>query len=326
MNYTKKVNSVQDAIELFLKEKSKRSENSQRSAQVALNAYLSYSRIDTRISVGYFDSVDLEHLVSYQDSLLEQGLSNNTVSNYMAHIKTFLRFLRGYNYIYSDLSYLSIITELPSDTNHVEHMSDAVIQEFMQEIAKERSYPELKLTLVRLAIDTGLRMETLLSLKEKNFTVDGNEVIIRGWQKGNKEYIRKIDIQLYKDINAISDSYFSKLKANTLVKMMKRIRIRLGYEDRNYSFHSFRKVALTDNYLQNKDIVATQRYANHSSASTTETYIAHLSNDNKGRYSRSESLKEVLEQLGQCSKEELLDGIQKLDDDTIKSLLSIIKN
>ena len=318
--------TISNVLDLFLQEKLKRSENSKKSAQVALTAYLKYAGVDTRESVYYFDTVDLEHVINYQNHLLEQGLSNNTVSNYIANLKTFLRFIKGYKYISNDLSYLTLITELPNDVEHVEHMSDTVIQEFMQEIAKERSYPELKLTLVRLAIDTGLRMETLLNLKEKNFTVDGNEVVIRGWQKGNKEYIRKIDIQLYKDINAVSDNYFSKLKANTLVKMMKRIRTRLGYEDRNYSFHSFRKVALTDNYLQNNDIVATQRYANHSSPSVTETYIAHLNNDNKGRYSRSEGLKDVMEQLGQCSKEELLHGIQKLDDNVIKSLLNVINS
>ena len=322
MKYNK---TIEEVTNLFFQEKLKRSENSYKSAKVAINTYLTFSAVETRESVSHFDYIDLEHMVMYQNHLLDSGLSNNTVTNYIANLKTFLKFIRGYGYINQDLSFLSLVTELPNDVEHVEHMSDTVIQEFMQEIAKERSYPELKLTLVRLAIDTGLRMETLLNLKEKNFTVDGDEVIIRGWQKGNKEYIRKIDIQLYKDINAISDSYFSELKANTLVKMMKRIRIRLGYEDRNYSFHSFRKVALTDNYLQNNDLVATQRYANHSSASTTETYIAHLNNDNKGRYSRSEGLKEVLEQLGQCSKEELLHGIQKLDDDAIKSLLSIVK-
>ena len=296
-----------------------------KSAQVALNAYLKYAQLDTRENVSYFEMVDLENLVSYQNYLMQQGLSNNTVSNYIANFKSFLRFIRGYKLIQSDLSYLTLVTELPSDTEHVEHMSDSVIQEFMREIAKERSYPELKLTLVRLAIDTGLRMETLLGLKEKNFTVEGQDVTIRGWQKGNKEYIRKIDISLYNDINSVSDDYFTKLKANTLVKMMKRIRTRLGYEDRNYSFHSFRKVALTDNFLTNNNIIATQRYANHSSPSTTETYVAHLDNDNKGRYSRKEDNMEVLSQFEEFSKDELLQGIEKLDKKIMLQLLELVK-
>ena len=142
--------SIQQALELYYQEKAKRSENSVKSAQVALNVYLKYAQLDTRENVSYFEMVDLENLVSYQNYLMQQGLSNNTVSNYIANFKSFLRFIRGYKLILSDLSYLTLVTELPSDTEHVEHMSDSVIQEFMREIAKERSYPELKLTLVKI--------------------------------------------------------------------------------------------------------------------------------------------------------------------------------
>lgn len=316
--------NIKQVTDLFLQEKKKRSENSHKSAKVALNSYLEFSKTDLRESVNHFEYVDLEHMVMYQNYLISLGLSNSSVTNYISNMKSFLKFIRGYGYISQDLSFLSLITELPNDVEHVEHMSDTVIQEFMREIAKERSYPELKLTLVRLAIDTGLRMETLLGLKEKNFTVEGNEVVIRGWQKGNKEFIRKISLQLYKDINAVSEDYFSKLKANTLVKMMKRIRVRLGYENKNYSFHSFRKVALTDNYIQTNDIVATQRYANHSSPSVTETYIAHL-NQGKGRYSRDESVTESLKELEYFSKNSILKGIAKLDDATIAKVIALVK-
>src|SRR5699024_4255490 len=108
-----------------------------------------------------------------------------------------------------------------------------------------------KQALIMLAVDSGLRLNELLSLTDKSFIEESDQIIINGKGKGNKEFQVAISRELYQcvmdNLGNVSGKLFT-LSRKNIIDMMNRMKKELGYEDHNYTFHSFRKTALTITY------------------------------------------------------------------------------
>ncbi|MFJ7982317.1 tyrosine-type recombinase/integrase [Lysinibacillus xylanilyticus] len=210
----------------------------------------------------------------------KRKFSNGTVNRRQSSIKQLLKYMKARKVYIHDVGELGeILEQLPKDTNSIEYIPFERALEYAQWFkVKEEDRPIEKFLITMLAIDTGLRATELIELKWSQFTIDNNIVTMRGVGKGNKPWIEKISLDFYesllqlKEINPNNGGKLFTLKYHSLPNMMKRARIALGDSERNYSFHSFKKCAVTNSYKVTGDILEAQRKGRHASLDTTRLY------------------------------------------------------
>ena len=138
-----------------------------------------------------------------------------------------------------------------------------------------------KALLIKLALETALRAEELLKLEWKQFIIedDGVAIVSKAGNKGkgNKEYVDKIDHAFYRELLELksignTDNLFT-LKYRTVADMMAKLNTVFGNNDRNYTFHSFKRTSVTMVYLMSGCIITAQRKARHNDINTTKKYL-----------------------------------------------------
>jgi len=178
-----------------------------------------------------------------------------------------------------DVSYLNAVENLPDIGREIEYMPLEVVDRYIHEAGNEMHNPLLKQAFIMFAVDAGLRLSENLNITKGQFVVEDDHVRIKGYGKGNKEYSDKIGLHVYEAImrstRAVknSDKVFDPLNRKNITDMMERIKIKLGYQDRNYSFHSFKKTAVTHAYRVTGDIMEAKRKGRHASLATTQRYL-----------------------------------------------------
>ena len=133
-----------------------------------------------------------------------------------------------------------------------------------------------------MAIDSALRASELLKVEWSNFTPVEDGVIMKshGYNKGkgNEEWIDKISFELYNKLLQLKNNgNISKLFTLTykqLVGMMDRGNDILNDTGIKYSFHSFKKLAVTMCYLNNGNCIdSAMKKARHKNVNTTMRYL-----------------------------------------------------
>lgn len=234
-----------------------------------------------------FESISLETLITYFNDLYElekeEGVrkyANSTINRKQSTVKQLIRYLKARDIIKFELDGLDLIENLPSDNKNIEAIPfDTAMKYANWFLYNEKEKPLEKYLITKLAIDTGLRATELINLKWNQFVIDGDNVIMRGVGKGNKKWIEKISLEFYreleqlkKDVDTSGDTRLFTIEYYTLANMMKRAKVALKHQDRNYSFHSFKKTAVTMAYRLTGDILEAQRKGRHSSLDTTRIY------------------------------------------------------
>ncbi|MEK4025428.1 tyrosine-type recombinase/integrase [Sporosarcina sp. FSL W7-1283] len=269
------------AIEQHLNEQGNHSKNTERDLRSDMQRFIKdrFGKDFSIVTAGEMDSLDYDKVMEYRKNMMK-SLANSTVNRHMSTIKTTIKHLKGRNLIQSDVSYLDTIKRLPEKTEEIEYMPIELVDKYIEEAGKEKYNAELKQNVIRFAADTGLRLEEVVSVELKQFTVDGDTVILKGYGKGNKEYIDRISINLYNQLlntMTTTDNYnrrlFAPLSEKVVKSMMKRIQKGLNLEDKNYSFHSLKKTAVTNTYRATGCILAAQRKGRHSDINTTRRYL-----------------------------------------------------
>lgn len=245
---------------------------------------------------------------------------NNTINRKQSCIKElldFLSFKKQYKHSLTDVS--KAVEGLPKDTESIEYISFSRALEYSQWILNEEKYnAKEKYYAALIAIDTGKRATEVLSMKWSDFTVDDGFVVVSGIGKGNKKWNEKISIEFY---NEIREGLFKKgfnnlfsIQYIDLARVMKRAKVKLGDSERNISFHSFRKCAITSTYRLTGDVLEAQRKAGHSSINTTvDTYLATESYGVTGMISLAGGIDEDL--YKNATKEELIKAIEEMNKD-----------
>ena len=128
-------------------------------------------------------------------------------------------------------------------------MTKGVVLSFISEAGNEINFPKEKQKLIELAVDTGLRLKELLDLEWNQFGWNEEFIKLTGAGVKNREYVEVISHDLYNDIVELKngegyEKVFHNLNEKIVSDMMSRISRKLGYDDRQYSFHSFKKFAV----------------------------------------------------------------------------------
>ena len=260
--------------------------------------------------------------------------SNNTLNRKMAAIKQLLKFLAGEE-IVSDIRYLESIEQFTDDSEEIPYMPPSVAEKYVEYFLKhERFKAYEKHMFAIMAIDTALRMGELLSLKWSQFREQDNYVVLSGRGKGNKKWIDKIDKSVFEKLKVMktneNDKVFS-LSSKNVDDMMRRASKDLGYENRGYTFHSFKKTAVTFTYEVTGSMRAAQNKGRHEKSETTEVYLKEHETQMTGMYSLQNGLDHEL--YKKVDHETLIKGIANLSEESrfvlnikLKEILKKLEN
>jgi integrase/recombinase XerD len=309
-------------IEMFLKKKSFRSENTaisykkdiQRFFRIVREKELQFLTIeDVQLNLD-----DMDEYISY---LVDQKeLSNKTINHSVVSVRELLRYLKQKK-IVEDVDYLNFIDRLPEvNSNSYGILTvDEVLK--MAELAKtERNLKMVKHYLILFALDTGLRRNSILNVTFGDFEVIGETVTVKAIDKGGKFFKKSISKDFYeqlltlrKDENDNNEKLF-KISLDAVDSMLPRLVEKMNInKDRNITFHSIRKCAVSFSYKVTGDILAASKVAGHSSISTTQIYLETQEYGAIGAVSSSQNLNENL--FNEVSHDELLEAISSLNKD-----------
>lgn len=272
--------------------------------------------LDIDVLIKYFNKLYLE-----RNGEGKRNYSNSTINNRMTAIRQLLKYLTARKVIkWEVLDFDSLLKSLPDDADEIEAMPFEVAQQFFhyfRNIEKSKSYE--KWMLARMAVDTALRAKELLDLKWTQFYVEKDYVLIKSDKenkgKGNKKFLDKISLELYYELlelkNGEKEKVFS-ISYRTVAKMMERANAHLKL-DRNYTFHSFKKTAVSSVYFNTGSITEAMKKGRHKNLNTTRRYIEDRDYGVTGVISLGNRLDTEL--YKKVSHEQLLETIEKMNKD-----------
>ena len=313
-------------IEQFLNEHSKGSTATERCYRGDITRFLAevfHNKTIDMITSEELDTLDYEMLTEYIETFTVE--KNTTKNRHIGTIKEMYKYLKGRNILQSDISYLDLVKSFNDDSEEIEAMPIDVFYEYIEEAGKETHNAEVKTMLLKLAADQGVRLGALLNLTWSSFIQKDDGVVIKGLDKGNKKFIKVMSFEMYEDLlklrgdSPVHSKVFTPLSAKNVTDMMIRIRKKLGYEERGYSFHSLRKTSITfEHRFNGGDVLETQRFSGHSNTNMLQTYVDEIGRGVRGMLSLGNYDKDAYKKV---SHDELLEVIEELSSD-IKHLIN----
>lgn len=318
--------SASRAIKKFIDKKSEKSKNTAISYMGDIVQFVKhvYNKDVEHVTQHDWNRLEEETVVAYFDTLYKQGTDgkkkykNTTMNRKISSLKELIRYLKKNKVITGDISYFDTIEKYFDDTESIEAMPLDVAKQYAEHFLKTEKFKAYeKHCICLLAIDTGLRVSELLNLLHSQFVLEIEYVIIRGRGKGNKKWIKKISYGLYEKLLQIGnkDGKVFNLSVKNVKDMMNRAKKELNHENRNYSFHSFKKTAVTFGYRQTGDIMEAKRIANHSDLKTTQIYLEEEDYGMSGAISLGETINHNLYKL--VDHMTLLEGLEHLRKDSL---------
>ena len=227
-------------FEQFLKERTYLKNSSPK----ALVFYRSSFRAYQKFAPPATDIPTQQDLNNFVSAMREKGVKAVTCNTYIRGMNSFLTWLYENEYTAQHLK----IKQLKCEQKVVKTFTDGELRRIIA--FKPESVAETRIhMLTLLALDTGARINELLTLTRNK--VDFENLVITGRDKGNKERIIPISLELrkrmYKFLNKHQfDLVFCtrngrKLLYDNCRRDYKRLLDRIGIEKCDQSFHSLRK-------------------------------------------------------------------------------------
>lgn len=318
------------AIEQFLNEKGKKSENTARSYRTYIERYLDgvYEKSINTITFEELDCLDYDSFTDYVNSI--EDVSNSTVNSNMSAIKSLTKYLKGRDLLKSDISFLDLVMLMPKDSKRIAHMTKEVVMKYIDEAGKELHNNKEKQKVIMFAVDTALRLEDYIEMEWSQFTPQEDYVALRGYGKGNKPWMEKISYKVYNELLELKKNQdvgesrvFAPLSAKNVTQMMIRLKKSLGYDDISYSFHSFKKTAVTFAYRLTGDMLEAMKKGKHSNMETTRIYLEEEDYGITGMFSVGDHDPDLYKKV---SPEVLMAALESLNKDTLHLLNIKINN
>ncbi|MGE7840669.1 tyrosine-type recombinase/integrase [Lysinibacillus sp. NPDC093712] len=339
---------IGEYIEEFLKVKGKKSFNTEKTYRSSLNqvfkdilgikeyAYITTGNIEYQLR----SEVLFEYFDSLYDAEKEDGTrmyANQTINNRQSAIKSLITYLKtkkinGKNLIKYDLDDLKVIESLKNIGEEIEMIPFDLAMDYIKHFSKEEQGLDKSL-IIELAIDSALRASELLKVEWSNFTPVEDGVIMKshGYNKGkgNEEWIDKISFELYNKLLKLkqvgnTDRIFT-LTYKQLVGMMDRGNEILNDTGVKYSFHSFKKLAVTMCYLNNGNCIdSAMKKARHKNVNTTMRYLRLTNLNVTGIMSNMMNTEDDL--YKSATHELLLECLEEMRQDMLVILNNKIKN
>lgn len=266
-------------IQSYLRNKSNRSENTERAYRSDIQQFFTYMKGKDLESLTESDLHILNSdMMDYQTFLLEQN-SNNTTTRKIASVISLFSFLKKNGYsVDPDMLRVDALTK---DEKAYGFLSPDEIDKMIALVGEHRNGEEKKL-LIMLAVRTSLRKNALLNLRWRDISKsrDKEDVYIISstdqFDKGKVIY-KEIHRKMYDKLLILKtdgENIFN-IGERTVDVMMKKLCKDMGIEkERNITFHSLKKAGVEYVYTLTGDIRAAQMQAGHSNIEVTgRTYL-----------------------------------------------------
>ena len=281
-------------IEDFLNENAMRSEATYKNYKSDISKFL-LSVFDKTIYTITFEELELLDYESFKAFLnsYHGKLANSTINRLSSSIESLYKHLMKTNSIKSDIAFFKLNRSLPTKVQSYDVMPIEVVKQYVDAALKEIHKGVEKKWAIILAIELGLRSSEIVDLEWSQFKVDGEKTVVNGYGKGNVKYTEIMDTRIYEDLR--NDLRGNQKKVFTLSQknitdMMIRLRKELGQEDRNYTFHSFKKTSVNYAYLVTGNILDAQAKGKHAKLETTQIYLQEVETKMTGYFSLEKNL------------------------------------
>jgi integrase/recombinase XerD len=258
---------LEDLFEKFLKEKTFLTGVSPKTVRSYRQAFNCYVRLGGAAPTK-------ESLKDFVIKMRESGLSAGACNVYIRSINSFLTWLNENGHCEA-----LKIKQLPQEKKIIPVFSEKHLQALIRFRPKDQYEWRLH-TLIMVLVDTGARIDEVLTCLVSNVDLDNLIVKVRG--KGNKERLLPISVEMRKSFGSISrgiDLRFlritfsrlghgAKLEYHNTLRGLKELCGRLGIEGVRLSPHSLRRYYAVNFIRRGGDLYRLSRILGHTSVST----------------------------------------------------------
>lgn len=268
----------------------------------------------------------LPEIKRYQITLFNKGYKSVTVSSRIAAIKKFYKALSEDN-IKVDASVFDIELINKRDTDRYDSLSVEEVISIRDYLKTAKHNGDQKSLLVELAMATGFRLQSLLTIRKENFFTQNNLYLVKITGKGNKGDIKQLTSDLYNRCLVMAkDGKLFTLGTSSVDRMMNDIRNHFDFGSRHIAFHSFKSSSIR--YVSEQtggDVKAMQRQGNHAKVSTTlDNYVDEYKLENLIPIDLDNVLDTKI--IKEVSHGQLLNAIDKLDSQTKRRIAHLLAN
>lgn len=271
--------TVWNDIQIFLKKKENKSENTRKSYENALKNFFIWLN-GKRLEILLPGDLHIKNkdVIQYQNFLKEKGNKNSTVNARLGAIRSFYSFLGANEYdvnndIFSDIDKY----DEDEDSESAGELTLDEVQRMIDFLKNDPNKGLEKSLLIMLAVTTSFRKTSLLSLNWSNISYSEKEnlYIISTYLKRKKDS-KPITPEQYKQLLQIKKPNQEKiftLSSATVQRMMDKLKKELNIDDsRNICFHSLKNLAIGFACGILKDMNAAQIQGNHKTMQTTKKF------------------------------------------------------
>lgn len=278
-------------IQEFFEAKERKSSNTSENYYSDLNglAEMEFGYTDVRMMTKKdIESLNIDRLIAYIRKLDNKKTHdgkkyyrNETINRKIMTVRSFLRYLVAREAIVYNLDSFELLEKLNADGEEIEMIPKDIALKYAAHALTNERTGLVKSLMIETALETALRAAELLELEWKQFNVVDDGVIIKSSgkirAKGNSDYVDKVSHEFYEKLLPLKSTTNSEkvfpLKYRTVANMMTRLNKVFDNENKNYSFHSFRKTAITEVYMHTRCIYTAQQKARHRDINTTKRYL-----------------------------------------------------
>jgi Site-specific recombinase XerD len=225
--------------------------------------------------VGVPEKIDRAILNQYVIQMREDGLQAVSCNVYICGINSFLSWLHENHYLDEKFK----IKELKEEKKVMDTFTEAHVKAFVS--WKPKGFYQWRMyALICTLLDTGCRIEELLTLTVENCDLDALSIRVIG--KGNKERVVPISNELRKILFRWRGKHKSRymfptrdgerMRYRNTLRDFKMIAARLGITGVRISFHNFRHGFAMNYVRQGGSLFHLQKALGHSSLQTTRRY------------------------------------------------------
>jgi integrase/recombinase XerD len=216
------------------------------------------------------------NLKEFVIQLTQSGISIATVNSYIRAVNSFCSWLKENDHLTEKLRIKPLKEPQKRLTIFTEEQLRRLLTYKYKTMAQHRFY-----ALVCLAIDTGARIDELLSLKRD--CVDFQNLLIKVHGKGDKERIIPISVECRKVLAGFLKTHSfelvfpthqgTKVSYRNVLDQLKLVCKSLGITGVRASWHTLRHGFAVNHIRQGGDVFSLQRMLGHTSLEVTKRYV-----------------------------------------------------
>lgn len=270
-------NSVMSYIQMFLDRKSSRSSSTMIAYKKDAADFFMATRNKALEELEEADLVFTVAEIDRYNLYLTERFKGGTVNRKMSSIRSLMKYINRAG------SYRLDLTVFDTESAHSSEESYGVLtfteSQEMARLAKHHTNGKTKSALIKLAVVTSFRVDTLLNLTKNSFKQVDGVWTVTTVGKGGKRDTKAIADDVYASVREVMpfdpNKKIFRMTAQTTRNMIRKLCDEMDIPaNRNIVFHSLKKCGVNEVYMiTGHDTAKAQKQGAHQNIATTERYL-----------------------------------------------------